>query len=78
MNVPKANIVGSRVREARLHHKPPLTQDHLSAKLARLDVTIDRAGISKIENGTRRVCDYELKALAKVLGVQPFRLIGED
>jgi transcriptional regulator with XRE-family HTH domain len=69
------NIIGSRVREARTTHTP-FTQDQVSAKLARLGVQIDRAGISKIENGMRHVYDYELKALAKVLGVPVNWLLG--
>jgi transcriptional regulator with XRE-family HTH domain len=63
------NIIGDRVRNARARRKPALTQDELSGQLAALGVTIDRAGISKIESGTRSVLDYELKALAKILGV---------
>jgi transcriptional regulator with XRE-family HTH domain len=63
------NIIGDRVRNARARRKPALTQDELSGQLAALGVTIDRAGISKIESGTRSVLDYELKALAKLLGV---------
>ena len=78
MSVLKQNIVGPGVREARLKHKPPLTQDELSARLARLGVTIDRAGISKIESGTRRVTDFEVKALAKALAVGLKGLLGED
>lgn len=46
-----------------------MTQDQLSGKLALLGVCIDRAGISKVENGQRHVLDFELKALAKALGV---------
>jgi hypothetical protein len=78
MSVLKQNIVGPRVREARLKHKPPLTQDELSARLARLGVTIDRAGISKIESGARRVCDFELRALTKVLHLPVARLLEEN
>jgi HTH-type transcriptional regulator, cell division transcriptional repressor len=63
------NIIAARVREARGKRKPPLTQDELSGQVAALGVTIDRAGISKIESATRCVLDYELKALAKALGV---------
>lgn len=70
------NIVGERVKQARHKHKPPLTQDELSAQLSRLGVYVDRAGIAKIETGIRRVVDYELKALAKVLGVSVDWLLG--
>ena len=71
------NIIGPRVREARLSHKPPLTQDQLSGKLAAIGVSVDRAGVSKIEIGARSVLDYEVKALAKVLGVSAGWLLGE-
>lgn len=54
------NIVGDRVKEARLQRKPPLTQDELSGQLARLGIAIDRAGISKIEIGIRSVLDFEV------------------
>lgn len=70
------NIVAARVREARGKRKPPLTQDELSGQVAALKVSIDRAGISKIESGTRRVLDYELKALSKALGVSVGWLLG--
>ena len=75
MNVPNKNIVGKKVKQAR--YKISLTQDQLSAKLARQNIQIDRAGISKIENGMRSVYDYELKALAKVLDVTTSDLFGE-
>ena len=75
MGVLKKNITGPRIRDARQAHKPPLTQDQLSAKLARLGVQIDRAGISKIENGDRQVCDFELKALARALTITPAKLL---
>ncbi len=63
----RLNIVGIRVREARLKRTPIMTQDQLSGKLAVLGVSIDRAGISKIETGQRSVLDFEVKALAKAL-----------
>jgi hypothetical protein len=71
------NIVGERVREARLNQKPPLTQDQLSGKLAAVGVALDRAAISKIEIGMCCVLDFEVKALAKVLRVSSAWLLGE-
>jgi hypothetical protein len=71
------NIIGRRVAEARQDCKPALTQDGLSGKLARLGIQLDRAAIAKIENNHRRVLDYELKALAKVLGVEATWLLGD-
>jgi len=63
------NIIGARVQVARLRAKPPMTQAQLSEALVKHGVSIDRAGISKIEIGDRLVYDFEVKALATVLGV---------
>jgi len=43
-----------RTREASAREaQPPVTQEELSKKLARLGVSIDRAGVAKIETGIR-------------------------
>jgi len=73
----RKNIIGRRVAQARQALKPPLTQDALSGKLARLGLNLDRAAIAKIENDHRRVLDYELKAIARALGVQASWLLGD-
>lgn len=65
----KKNLIGPKIREARIAAKPHLTQAELSARLETLGVHIDRAGISKIENQERIVTDAELVALAKALKV---------
>lgn len=70
------NLVGERVKEARAVAKPPLTQDGLSKKLSKLGVSIDRAGVAKIETGIRGVLDFELVALAKALGVKATWLLN--
>ena len=70
------NLIGERVKKARAAAKPPLTQGELSKKLSKLGVTIDRAGIAKIETGIRGVLDFELVALAKVLDVAVTWLLG--
>lgn len=72
------NIVGERVRIARLLMKPPVSQDDLSGKLARLGVQITQTGISKIEGRQRYVMDYEASALAKALKVTVAWLYGEN
>lgn len=64
------------MREARLARKPRISQDALSGKLAARGVAVDRAGIAKIETGRRYVSDFEVKALAKVLGVSATWLLG--
>ena len=73
----RKNITGRRVAEARRRCKPALTQDALSGRLARLGIQLDRAAIAKIENNHRHVFDYELKALADVLGVEVSWLLSD-
>lgn len=70
----RQNLVGERVKEAR--GKAQLTQEALSKKLAKLGVSIDRAGIAKIETGIRGVLDFETVALAKALDVKVTWLLG--
>jgi transcriptional regulator with XRE-family HTH domain len=74
----RKNIIGRRVAEARRGCTPSLTQDALSGRLARLGIQLDRAAIAKIENNLRHVLDYELKALAEVLGVDVNWLLGDE
>ena len=76
MGTVSQNLVGLRVKQARLALKPPLTQAVLSRKLAKLGVNIDRAGIAKIEVGIRGVLDFEVVALAKALDVKVTWLVG--
>ena len=66
------------MKKARLATKPKLSQDALSGKLAGRGVTIDRAGIAKIEAGSRYVSDFEVKALAAALGVTVGWLFGSE
>jgi transcriptional regulator with XRE-family HTH domain len=80
VGVPKQNnnLVGRRVRKARLGYKPRLSQDALSGRLAVRGVSIDRAGVAKIETGRRYVSDFEVKALAQALGVSVGWLLGME
>ena len=72
----RKNLCGERVRQARvLRH---LTQSELAAKLQIEEVIMERDSISRIEAGTRFVADFELLVLAKVLGVKPTWLLGEE
>lgn len=73
---PSRNIIGARVQEARRRQIPPLTQDQLSGKLAAQGLQLDRVTIAKIENGFRSAFDFEVKALASVLGVDANWLLG--
>ena len=65
----RKNIIGPRVRQARLRSRPRLTQQQLADRVLNLGVHIDRAGIAKIEIGLRCVCDFEVLILAKALHV---------
>jgi transcriptional regulator with XRE-family HTH domain len=71
------NVVGKRVREARKQAKPPITQKDLVARLQVLGLKVDQSTISKIEQGTRPVSDFEVVALAKALKVSAAWLLGE-
>lgn len=72
------NVVGPRVRQARLRGSPPVSQEDLSGRLAMLGIGITQTGISKIENQDRYVMDYEAKALAKALKVSVAWLYDEE
>lgn len=58
--------------------KNRFTQEALAAKLQIEGVTMERDSLSRIEIGTRFVTDYELKVLAKVLGVSPLWLLDDE
>lgn len=61
------NIIGPRVRA--LRQAAGLTQKALAQQLQLQGFDVTDLTILRIENGTRFVPDYELKALAKVFRV---------
>ncbi len=65
----KGNICADRVRIARALHKPPLTQEDLARKMNLMGLDMTALIISRIEKNQRHVCDAELVALSKALGV---------
>ena len=74
----KKNIVGARIRKARLDAKPPITQSDLVARLQLHGLkNIDQPIVSRIEKGERLVTDYEIKAIAKALKVTVGWLLNE-
>lgn len=73
----RANVIGQRLRRARLMRSPRLTQLDLAAQLQLVGVDITQVQISKIENGIRPVGDFEVVALATILGVSASWLLGE-
>ncbi|MBW2031751.1 MAG: helix-turn-helix transcriptional regulator [Deltaproteobacteria bacterium] len=72
------NIIGPRVRQGRLEHSPPLTQEELANILQTQGWDVSRNIIAKIEIGIRQVTDIELIQLAGALGVPVSWLFGED
>lgn len=72
----RRNISGERVRMRRLYLR--LSQAALAAKVQTEGVLLEQDAVSRIENGTRMVQDYELWALAAVLGVTSDWLLTGD
>lgn len=68
------NIVGARVTEARLAKK--MKQKDLLAKLQTEGIEISTPALSLLEGQKRPVMDYELNALADILGVSVDWLLG--
>lgn len=62
------NIVGNNVKKFRLEKN--MSQKELSEKLEMRAVYICRGSLSRIEKHERTVTDFDLKAIAEVLGVQ--------
>jgi HTH-type transcriptional regulator, cell division transcriptional repressor len=75
---PSRNIIGERMRQARRESQPRVTQADLSARVAAYGVVINRASIGKIEQGTRIVTDYEVRAIAAALAVAVGWLVAEE
>ena len=71
------NIIGPRVKEARLVFEPIISQDALAGRLAKRGISLDRSAISRIESQERYVMDYEVVAIAKCLKVSVGYLLGE-
>jgi hypothetical protein len=71
----RKNLCGVKIRHGRENHRPVLTQDQLSGRLAALSIVLDRTAIAKIESGQRCVYDYDLKAFAAVLGLAMEQLV---
>lgn len=72
------NIIGKRVKQARLTKRPRLTQAALAARLQLDNWDIDRVGVAKIEAGLRQVTDFEVPKLARALDVDINWLFDEE
>ena len=72
------NILGPRIRQARLRLKPKVSQFDLAGRLAMQGLDFDRPTVTRIENGKRFLRDYEIRALAKALKVSVSWLFGDS
>ncbi len=70
------NIIGDRVKQARLDNNPKVKQTDLLARLAVRGIQLNETAISKIEAKTRPVTDIELVAIAESLDVSINWLLG--
>jgi len=61
------NILGPYIRIYR--HKLGISQDFLAARLSTKGLKFDRTMISKIENQTRELCDYEILGICNALSI---------
>ena len=73
----QGNICGERIRIARSIQTPPMKQEDLACKLQLMGMDMTPIIISRIETNKRHVCDAELHALSKALGVTMEWLCGE-
>lgn len=72
----RRNVSGERVRQKRAERK--ITQAELAARVQCEGVALEQDAISCIESGQRMVQDYELRALAEVLGASMDWLAGKE
>lgn len=68
------NIIGGNLKILRKEKK--LSQGDLSARLQTYNINIDQQMISRIENNSRIVTDYELACFALALNVDIQELLG--
>ena len=69
-----ANIVGKRIREARIAKN--ISQEELAIKLQHKNIIVGQKVISRIEKGERFVADYELLGFSEILKVDLYWLFG--
>ena len=65
----KKNLIGVKMRKARISECPKATQKDISARLQTLGVNLSESSVAKIEQGIRPVTDIQLVAIARALKV---------
>jgi len=61
------NIIGLKIKQIRQQKK--ITQEQLAARLNVLGIEIDQPMITRIENQSRNLLDFEIIGFSKALGV---------
>ncbi len=69
------NICGRQVAVLRKARLPKLSQRGLADLLQLSGLDVDKNAVQRIESGQRFVTDIELKAIARVLGVDAAELL---
>lgn len=69
------NVVSKSLRLCRA--RCGMTQSELAAKLQTLGINMDQQMLSKIENNSRMVTDYELAGMCLALRVSPAELLTD-
>ena len=72
----KRNIIGSNLRYLRKKHG--FSQEQFVARLHIIGLNIDRTSLSRIENYTRVVYDYELVFFSEALDVSILELYNPN
>lgn len=72
----KRNISGDTIKKLKKAQK--LSQQDLAARLQVAGISIERDSISRIENGSRFISDFELKAIAQILETTVNYLVDFD
>ncbi len=68
------NIISENLKVYRTKNK--MSQSTLAGKMQVIGINIDQQMISKIENNTRMVTDYELAGFCAVLGISPIDMLS--
>ena len=73
----KKNICGERIKSVRKTKK--LTQSDICAQMQTRGIILDQYSLSRIENGTRFITDFELMIFAEILDCSTkWLLTGSD
>ena len=67
VSMEERNIIGLKIKQIRQQKK--ITQEQLAARLNVLGIEIDQPMITRIENQSRNLLDFEIIGFSKALGV---------